>query len=97
MNERYSLINGVKMARLPDPTLRATILNAARTVFKQKGFTSTPAWQTLRARRVLPLADDLSLLQDQRSTRGCPGRGDQPTDFNRPVPLLAEAVIFSFA
>lgn len=27
------------MARLPDPTLRATILNAARTVFKQKGFT----------------------------------------------------------
>ncbi|MFN8446402.1 MAG: TetR/AcrR family transcriptional regulator [Caldilineaceae bacterium] len=26
------------MARIPDPTLRATILNAARTIFKQKGF-----------------------------------------------------------
>ncbi len=27
------------MARVPDPTLRATILKAARTIFKQKGFT----------------------------------------------------------
>lgn len=26
------------MARIPDPTLRTTILNAARTIFKQKGF-----------------------------------------------------------
>lgn len=26
------------MARIPDPTLRATILNAARSIFKQKGF-----------------------------------------------------------